>query len=285
MFSSVYGVDFSGARLAGRTAWIARLNPVPDAVPPAPAWRLTQLAPLERLAGTAHRGPALDCLGRRIAASDGALWALGFPFGFPGEVMRPGGVGWVGQFRFVRGWRDDAWGAGVECLRRAQDLGGPGHLRRLTDRESRAPHDPYHYRVIYQTFHGMRDVLRPFLGCPATAILPFFYGRLPDARRVIVEACPASTLKRLHLPHQNYKQEGTARSRASGAKSGAPSLTVSHHGSLSVAAAARPCSATPAATPSMPSLPPSARWTPGALRTMPPLPATPRYTAEGRHYA
>src|SRR5262249_58607766 len=36
--------------------------------------------------------------------------------------------------------------------------------------------------------------------------LPFQYRRLPTARRVLVEACPTSTLKRLGLPHNNYKQ-------------------------------------------------------------------------------
>src|SRR5215203_4854599 len=30
-FRAVFGVDFSGARLAGRTTWIARLDPVGDA--------------------------------------------------------------------------------------------------------------------------------------------------------------------------------------------------------------------------------------------------------------
>src|SRR3712207_364025 len=52
----------------------------------------------------------------------------------------------------------------------------------------------------------MRDVLAPLRRRRQTAILPFQYGRLPAARRVLVEACPASTLKRLGLPHQNYKQ-------------------------------------------------------------------------------
>ena len=64
----------------------------------------------------------------------------------------------------------------------------------------------YHYRIIYQTFYGMRDVLGPLRRHPRTAILPFHYRRLTAARRVVVEACPASTLKRLGLPHQNYKQ-------------------------------------------------------------------------------
>ncbi|MEW6301415.1 MAG: DUF429 domain-containing protein, partial [Thermodesulfobacteriota bacterium] len=76
----------------------------------------------------------------------------------------------------------------------------------LTDVEAKAPFDPYHYRIIYQTFYGMRDVLGPLRGHRHTAILPFHYRRLRSARRVLVEACPASTLKLLGLPHRNYKQ-------------------------------------------------------------------------------
>lgn len=52
----------------------------------------------------------------------------------------------------------------------------------------------------------MRDVLRPLRRRRHTAILPFHYRRLGSARRVLVEACPTSTLKRLGLPHNNYKQ-------------------------------------------------------------------------------
>ena len=52
----------------------------------------------------------------------------------------------------------------------------------------------------------MRDVLGPLLKLRRTAVLPFHYRRLARAERVLVEACPSSTLKRLGLPHQNYKQ-------------------------------------------------------------------------------
>jgi hypothetical protein len=58
----------------------------------------------------------------------------------------------------------------------------------------------------YQTFFGLRDVLGPLRKRRHTAILPFQYRRLASARRVLVEACPTSTLKRLGLPHNNYKQ-------------------------------------------------------------------------------
>ncbi len=144
MFDMMYGVDFSGARLAGRSIWVARLEP------PRGGWgtgrcRLAGLACLERLCGTAERGPALAHLVDLIAASEGALWALDFPFGLPVEVMGPG-AGWAAQLDLVRAWGDDAYGLGLECLRRARALGGPMHIRRLTDAE--APFDCYHYRII-----------------------------------------------------------------------------------------------------------------------------------------
>lgn len=201
-FDTIYGVDFSGAKRAGRNTWLARVEPARRR---RPVYRLVELACLERLCGTGERGAALAHLVGLIAASDGALWALDFPFGLPIEVMGPG-ARWPRQFDFLGAWGEDAYAAGVECLRRAQALGGPMHIRRLTDAEAKAPFDCYHYRIIYQTFFGMRDVLGPLRAARHTAILPFQYRRLATARRVLVEACPTSTLKRLGLPHNNYKQ-------------------------------------------------------------------------------
>ena len=203
MFSTIYGVDFSGAKLAGRNTWVARLEPSPRRR--RPLYKLAELSRLERLCGTAERAIALAHLVSLVRSSERALWALDFPFGLPVEVMGQA-ARWADQLEFIRAWGDDGYGAGVECLRRAKALGGPNHIRRLTDIEAKAPFDPYHYRIIYQTFYGMRDVLGPLWRHRHTAILPFQYRRLGSARRVLVEACPASTLKRMGLPHQNYKQ-------------------------------------------------------------------------------
>jgi hypothetical protein len=163
------------------------------------------LARLEDLCGTAERAEALGFLVELIGGSEGALWSLDFPFGLPVEVLGEGKC-WAKQFEFIGEWGEDGYGAGLECVRRSKALCGAKHIRRLTDIEERAPFDPYHYRIIYQTFHGMRDVLAPLRRRRHTAILPFQYRRLSNARRVLVEACPASTLKRMGLPHQNYKQ-------------------------------------------------------------------------------
>src|SRR5205807_1488633 len=140
-----------------------------------------------------------------VGESDAALWGFDSPFGLPVELF-PEAAGWPEQFTFLGEWGEEAYACGLECIRRAKLLGDKMHIRRTTDYEARAPFDCYHYRIIYQTFHGMRDVLGPLRLLRRTAILPFHYRRLATARRVLVEACPASTLKRLGLPHQNYKQ-------------------------------------------------------------------------------
>jgi hypothetical protein len=60
--------------------------------------------------------------------------------------------------------------------------------------------------MIYQTFYGMRDVVAPLTRVPGTAVLPFHYRKVSRAKRVVAECCPGSVLKKLGLPHQNYKQ-------------------------------------------------------------------------------
>ena len=54
----------------------------------------------------------------------------------------------------------------------------------------------------------MRDVLSVIADDQETAVLPFQHERINRAKRFVVEACPSSTLKRLGLPHQRYKQSG-----------------------------------------------------------------------------
>src|ERR671936_97626 len=202
-FSTVYGVDFSGARLGGRTTWIARA-----ALRGRGARRrlhLLELTSLERLCGSAEREAALAHLVQLIRESRDALWAIDAPFGLPVEVLDEG-MSWAEFLAFVRRWERDGYDLGLWALDRAKRRGGPMHIYRATDLAAKAPFDPYHYRIIYQTFHAMRDVVAPLTRVRETAVLPFQYRRLPTARRVLVEACPSSTLKRLGLPHQNYKQ-------------------------------------------------------------------------------
>ena len=219
-FESFYGVDFSGGRLAGRNAWVARCVPVRPHPQPLslkgrgeliPPLALVSLDRLEALAGTADRAPALASLVKLVRGSSAALWGFDFPFGLPVELFPPGHI-WRRAFDLLDEWADDAYGCGLECVRRARKLKKAEshrtalHVRRFTDVEAKAPFDTFHYRIIYQTFFGMRDVIRPLSQSAGTAVLPFQYRKLPTAERVVVECCPSSVLKKLGLPHQNYKQ-------------------------------------------------------------------------------
>jgi hypothetical protein len=204
-FAMVYGVDFSGARQAGRTIWIARTEPRARG-----RLALVALDRLDTLCGTAERAVCLAELVRLVNTSRDALWGIDCPFGLPLELFPPGAP-WGDQFAFLNGYGDDAYRCGMECIARTKRLpAGPLrsalHCRRQTDLDVKAPFDAFHYRMVYQTFFGLRDVVQPLSATPGTAVLPFQYRKLPRARRVAVECCPASVLKKHGLPHQNYKQ-------------------------------------------------------------------------------
>jgi hypothetical protein len=194
-----FGVDFSGAKLAGRNTWIA------ECVRSKKRLVLNSLQSLEALAGTAERGPALRHLVSLVRASTAAAWGMDFPFGLPVELFPPA-FPWTRQFGFLAEYGDDAYACGLECVRRSKTHSDVFHIRRHTDTDAKTPFDCYHYRIIYQTFFGMRDVINPLRRSPGTCVLPFQYARLETADRVVFESCPSSTLKKLGLPHQNYKQ-------------------------------------------------------------------------------
>lgn len=221
-FEVFYGVDFSGARLAGRNMWVARAEPVGRGTgglhPPLarngsrPQLALISLDRVESLCGTADRAPAMAHLVGLVRASENALWGFDFPFGLPVELF-PAGQAWPEQFTFLNEWGEEAYACGLECVARARRLADGVahhrtalHCRRVTDVEAKAPFDTFHYRIIYQTFYGQRDVVHPLSRTTGTCVLPFQYHRLSRARRVVVECCPGSVLKKLGLPHQNYKQ-------------------------------------------------------------------------------
>lgn len=199
--STVFGVDFSGAAKAGKTAWLAEL----EVASGAGALRLVDLKPLGKLSGDDSRESVCDYLVRRIRSSAQALWGMDFPFGLPIELELGN---WPEQLRHVRAFPGTAKDFGRGLVELASASHGAMHLRRQTDQETKTPFDCYHYRIIYQTFHGMRDVLGPLMEDSELSVLPFQYENVDVATRVVVEACPSSTLKRLNLPHQRYKQPG-----------------------------------------------------------------------------
>ena len=206
---NVIGVDYSGASVAGKTAWAAELTCETTfrASDVEPKFCLSSLRPLGKLARDDSRSTVNDYLVDRISQQPKTLWACDFPFGLPVEL--PLG-GWSKQLAHVSAFRGSAKEFGLSLVSETEKIFGAKHVRRTTDSETATPFDCYHYRIIYQTFHGMRDVLAKVADDPGVSVLPFQYDKI-DGRKthaIVVEACPSSTLKRLGLPHQRYKQSG-----------------------------------------------------------------------------
>src|SRR4051812_40091622 len=148
---TVCGVDFTGANLAGRATWVARVEP--DEEPPGRV--LAELARLADLCGTAARAAALAHLVTLIDDSHDTLWSLDFPFGLPYEVVGYG-AGWPAQFDLVREWDHDGYGLGAECLRRAKAPRGPHPPPPPPRPPESAPPPPPHYPPIHHPLLRLR---------------------------------------------------------------------------------------------------------------------------------
>ena len=83
-------------------------------------------------------------------------------------------------------------------------------LKRLTDLSERTPFSALNLRLRYQTYYGIRHVLAPLLDDPRVIVKPMQrnVSRLEPHSLVVLEVCPASTLKRLRLKVPPYKRAG-----------------------------------------------------------------------------
>jgi len=197
----VCGVDYSGAIASGKTAWWCQASVVRRR--PGTRLRVDAIGSLGESVGSDHRDAVNKFLVQGIVSSDETLWGLDFPFGLPIEL----GLGsWSEQLRHLASHAGDAKSLGRSLVARSEAAGFGKHVRRTTDTQTKTPFDCYHYRIVYQMFHGMRDVLLPISRRNHVAVLPFQYRRLATARVIVAETCPSSTLKRLSLPHRLYKQ-------------------------------------------------------------------------------
>ena len=73
---------------------------------------------------------------------------------------------------------------------------------RHTDDEAYAPFLPYNLRISKQTYYGISGILAPLVKDDRACVLPF---HAPvDGKPLILEICPASTLK-AHSLYERYK--------------------------------------------------------------------------------
>lgn len=178
----VVGVDFSGARNAGRAIWIAAGSRKRNAL------CLRTCIPASALQkGDTRREPAIAALVDYIAALGDAAIGVDVPFGLP-ELL----IGTDDWLDFVAGiserWPDpEAFRAG--CRKAA----GGRELRRHCDNEARTPFSPYNLRLYRQTWHAIADLLAPLVLTGRAAASPM--QPVMQGRPILLECCPASFLK------------------------------------------------------------------------------------------
>jgi hypothetical protein len=196
----VYGIDFSGARDAGKKIWIAAGSVVDGTLQIHDCYRAEALPNSGR-----GRDRCLAALRELVAAEKTAVFGFDFPFGLPQELATE--PDWeTFALAFPARYRD------AEAFRReCQVTAGGRELRRRTDWESRTPFSPYNLRLYRQTFYGIRDLLHPLVRDRVASVLPM-QRPAPD-RPWVLEICPASTVKREGLP-TSYKGKASGSRRA-----------------------------------------------------------------------
>jgi len=201
----IHGVDFSGARRAGRKIWIASGQTDGERLV---IQRLVRAADLPD--SKSERDVALRALRRFIAERPGDAFGLDFPFALADEMIEE------------RTWKAFALAFGAryrspEAFRARCRKAGKPERKRVTDIDAKTPFSPYHLWLHRQTFYGIRDVLAPLVRDGLACVLPMQKARA--GRAWILEICPASTLKKLseelgkklYIP---YKGRGAERREA-----------------------------------------------------------------------
>ncbi|MDY0874251.1 hypothetical protein [Dongia rigui] len=185
------GIDFSGARDAGRKIWIAegRRSDGPMA--------LVDCRPATDLAGgSALPEPAIAALAHHIVAVPDTIAGCDFPFSMPIDLL--GAKDWRA---FALGFRQrfvDPLSFHDLCH---QATGGV-ETKRRTDREDKTPFNSFNLRLYRQTWWGIGHLLAPLVASGRVGVWP----QMPrvTGKPTLVEVCAACSLIRLDC-YPSYK--------------------------------------------------------------------------------
>lgn len=191
----IYGVDFSGAKNACSKIWVCRAEVTGPRLSVLECYSLGQFSSSRQ-----SREECFNALLDLIRSSKSSIFGMDFPFGVPVQLMQ--GLSWDELIRdFPQIYSNE-----YEFRDINRKLSGNVELKRLTDKEVKAPFCVYNLRLYRQTYFGIRDIIRPLVVSGAASILPFQLIRAGVP--LLMEICPASTLKKegLYIP---YKGKGT----------------------------------------------------------------------------
>lgn len=189
----VLGVDFSGANDAGRKIWIAECKR-------GRGNRLT-LVDLRRACdldnADADPATAIAALAEHIVKQPDTIAGCDFPFSLP--KMHIGKAGWSPFASAFRRRFADPDAFRNWAMQRAEGR----EIRRPCDRDAKTPFNSYNLRIYRQTWWGIAHLLNP-LAVSGRAVVHPFQPLPAKPHPIVIEACPACLLKRIHF-YPSYK--------------------------------------------------------------------------------
>ncbi|HDG97946.1 MAG TPA: DUF429 domain-containing protein [Desulfobacterales bacterium] len=198
----VYGIDFSGAKDAGRHIWISKGIASPGRL------IIKSCFPASALPSSGiSLDKCLPALRQLVTSEKSAIFGFDFPFGLPAELVRHGS--WKDFIlAFSRTYKDSGHFRNT-CLAAT----GNKELKRGTDIFNRAPLSPYNLRLYRQTYYGITQIIAPLVADDKARFIPM--QKPVTGKPWVLEICPASTLKamRLYAPYKGPDRSNEARTR------------------------------------------------------------------------
>jgi hypothetical protein len=182
------GIDFSGAKDAGRRIWISEGVELDGSI------IVEALLPARELKSSGRdRTTALSALVDHIASLGRSIVGIDAPNSLPKSFAPEGWAPWFDGF---------AAHGSAEAFREAcRRTTGGRETKRCCDELARTPFAAWNLRLYRQTWHSLTDLYAPLLQRQAVTVAPF---QRADSRPRLAEICPASTLKHLEL-YKPYK--------------------------------------------------------------------------------
>lgn len=192
--SFIYGIDFSGSQEACKKIWICESVPTDEGLQIQKCWNIKEKY------GNISLNSSLEVLAKFIASSPRALFGLDFPFGLPESLLIE--TGWETFIqRFHKQYKDPD-----QFFEHCHTIAGGKEPKRTTDKERSAPWSPINLKLYKQTYYGINSILYPLIRDSSASILPM---QLFNSKKsLVIEICPASTLKAEKLYLNGYKRGG-----------------------------------------------------------------------------
>lgn len=187
----VHGVDFSGAKDAGRKIWIT------TGLIRGKELLIKDCRSAKELLGSeTDLRRCLHALIDFVSGQREAIFGMDFPFGRPAAHIEQ--KTWE---KFVSSFRK-RFPDPDRFKRICFEKGNCRELKRVTDKEQGTPFSPYNLRLFKQTYYGIGYIIEPLLREGQACFLPM---EEPLAGKPwVIEICPAVTLKKEGL-HFSYK--------------------------------------------------------------------------------